>query len=285
MSKFFNETKKAQDWKFSEGLSERPDLSRVIEAIQEPLGLLKSAKDDGLRGCRRVRLPESSESPALYAQNDFTNIAAESYRTLRTRLLRLQAQRGLRSVVISSAVPGEGKTLTSLNLALCCSQLPRMRVLVVDGDLRTRGLTALLGNLPSPGLGEILTGEVLYDGAVLATDLPNLYVLGGGSVATPASGLYEGERWKEFIGWSIENFDLVLVDSPPMLPLADFEQIAAACDGILIVVRALHAEKELLAKASKMIDAKKLLGVVLNASPLDLKDVAYNYYGAYSSKG
>src|SRR5215469_5872842 len=285
MSKFFNETQKAQDWSALDSKSKKLDLSSVIEAIQEPLGLLKQAKENGLANCRKIRLPESSESPALYSRNDFTGVAAESYRTLRTRLLRMQSQRGMRSIVVSSAVPGEGKSITTLNLAICCSQLPNLRLLAVDGDLRTGGLSSLLSHLPSPGLGEILAGEASYEAAVLATDIPNFYVLGAGAAITPASGLFEGERLKGFIDWATENFDLILVDSPPMLPLADFEQIAAACDGILIVVRALHAQRDSLNKASRMVDAKKLVGVVLNASPLNLKDVAYNYYGGYSSKG
>jgi capsular exopolysaccharide synthesis family protein len=285
MSKFFNETRKAQDWSSQRGKSESVDLSQVMAAIHEPLGLLRAPKEAPLSGCRKHRLPESSGTPALYAKNDFTNVAAEAYRTLRTRLLRLQAQRGLRSVVVSSAVPGEGKTLTTLNVALCCAQLSQVRILAIDGDLRTVGLTTLLGHVPSPGLGEILTGEATFEGSVVATDLPNLYVLGAGSSTAPASGLYSGELWREFIKWSAENFDLTLVDSPPILPLADFEQIAGACDGVLVVVRALHAQRETLKKAAKLVDAQKLVGVVLNASPLDSNDISYSYYGAYAGKG
>lgn len=284
MSKFFDETRKAQDWSSKRSNSRGSDMAKVIEAIQEPLGLLKDSKDSALSACRKHRLPESSMKPVLYSHNDFTNGAAESYRTLRTRLLRLQSQRGIRTVVVSSAVPGEGKTLTTLNLALSCAQLPRIRVLAIDGDLRTSGLTTLLGRLPSPGLGEVLTGKARFEESVMATDLANLHVLGAGSSETPASGLYSGERWKELVAWSTENFDLVIVDSPPILPLADFEQIAAPCDAVLVVVRALHAPKETLRKAAKLVEGQKLVGVVLNASPLDSRDPSYDYYGAYATK-
>lgn len=285
MSKFFNETRKAQDWSSQQARPEGLDISRVMQAIQEPLTALKASKEASLSACRKWRLPESSASPALYPKNDLPNVAAESYRTLRTRVLRLQSQKGFRSLVVSSAVPGEGKTMTTLNLALCCAQLSQLRILAVDGDLRSSGLTFALGHAPSPGLGEILTGESTFEGAVLATDVPNLYVLGAGSSVASASGLYSGDRWKEFVAWSTENFDLILVDSPPILPLADFEQIAGACDAVLVVVRALHAQRDSLKKAAGLVDAQKLIGVVLNASPQDRTDVSYNYYAAYGSRG
>jgi protein-tyrosine kinase len=285
MSKLFNDTRKAQDWSTQRVTSQGSDMAKVMEAIQEPLGLLRTAKDASLSGCRKYRLPESSISPVLYAHNDFTNGAAEAYRTLRTRLLRLQSQRGMRTVVVSSAVPGEGKTLTTLNLSLCCAQLPHLRVLAVDGDLRTGGLTNLVGRVPPPGLGEILNGKASFEESVVVTDLANLHVLGAGACEAPASGLYSGERWKEFVAWSAENFDLVLVDSPPILPLADFEQIVAACDAVLVVVRALHAPRETLRKAATLVEGQKLIGVILNASPLDSRNPSYDYYGAYANKG
>jgi capsular exopolysaccharide synthesis family protein len=284
MSKFFNETQRAEGWSSQQGKAIKLDLPKVLEAVHGPAELRETSRKAALGRCRKIRLPESSDHPVIYDRNDFMRIAVEAYRALRTRLLRLQAQKGLRSIVISSAVPGEGKTLTTLNLALCCAQLHELRVLVIDADLRTRGLTALLGHVPDPGLGEILSGTASYESAVVATDLPNLYVLGAGSSTAPPSGLYSGDRWKEFMGWSVENFNLVLVDSPPIVPLADFEQISAVCDGVLAVVRAHHARRELVKKAARTIDANKLVGVVLNASLSESSDTSYGYYG-YGSKG
>jgi len=284
MSRFFNETRKTQEWSSQHGKTKKLELAQVMEAAQEPLGHLKGSRASSLSACRGTRLSESSESPVLFAKNEFTSAAAEAYRTLRTRLLRLQQDTGLRSVVISSAVPGEGKSITTLNLGICCAHLPDVRVLVIDADLRTAGLTALLGSLPAPGLGEILTGEEPYDRAIMATDTPNLYVLGVGSSTASPPALFSGDRWKELLGWCSENFSLTLVDSPPIIPLADFEQIAASCDAVLAVVRSRHADREVVRKAAQTIDARKLIGVVLNASILDDGEYSYDYYGSNGKK-
>src|ERR1700683_513733 len=275
MSKFFNETQRARDWSTKQS-DKKFDLPQVLEAIRGPLaGLVEESDHNGngngnnganLSHCPKIRLPQQSDTPVLFPRNDFMEAAVEAYRALRTRILRLQSQKGLRSIVISSAVPGEGKTSTTANLALCCAQLNDMSVMVIDGDLRTRGLTTLLGKVPSPGLGEILSGQASFEEAVRATDMSNLYVLGAGSSTTPPPALYSGDRWKELIGKAAEHFKLVLVDSPPIVPLADFEQISAACDSVLAVVRTHHARKDILKKAAQTIDQHKLIGVVLHAS-------------------
>jgi protein-tyrosine kinase len=284
MSRFFSETRKAQEWSSQQGRTKKMDLARVMEAAEEPLGLLKTSQVVSPTQYRKTRLPLSSEFAILFANNGFANLAAEAYRDLRTRLLRIQEQRGFRSVVISSAVPGEGKTVTTLNLALCCAQLPEQRVLVIDGDLRTGGLTTRLGRLPAPGLGEILMGTASYERAIMLTDTTNLHVLGAGASTASPAALYSGERWKEFITWCAENFSLVLVDSPPIAPLADFEQIAACCDAVLAVVRSHHADAEIVTRAAQTIDPQKLIGVVLNASTSDSSYYGYDYYGSYGKK-
>lgn len=284
MSRFFNETRKAQEWSSQHGRSKKLDLSQVMDAVQEPLGLLKPPRPSSHTTYRKFRLPQSSAAPVLFAKNEFTSLAAEAYRTLRTRLLRMQEQKGFRTVVISSAVPGEGKSVTTLNLGLCCAQLPDVRVLLVDGDLRTGGLTTLLGGLPAPGLGEVLATEAPYDRAVMASDVPNLHVLGAGASEASPPALFSGERWREFLGWCSENFSLILVDSPPIVPLADFEQIEDCCDAVLAVVRSHHAEKEVVKKAAQTIDAHKLIGVVLNASISYRGEYSYDYYGSYGKK-
>src|SRR6202008_579428 len=114
--------------------------------------------------------------PLLTRTDDALVQAAESYRTLRTRLTRIQGTQGIRSVVFSSAMPGEGKTLTAMNLALCCAQIPSFKVLIVDADFRKRGLTHLLGSPTGPGLSELLSGTATYDQATVETNIPNLSV-------------------------------------------------------------------------------------------------------------
>jgi capsular exopolysaccharide synthesis family protein len=169
-------------------------------------------------------------------------------------------------MVITSAAQGEGKTLTIFNLALCYAKIENWPVLVVDADLRTRGLSILAGDPESPGLAEILEKDCPYQSAVLRTDIPSLYVLPAGETTGSPSELFSGPRWKEFMGWAAESFRLVLVDSPPALNLADFELIAASCESVMVVARARKTARESLTKVLAQIDPRKMTGVVFNAA-------------------
>ncbi len=106
-----------------------------------------------------------------------------------------------------------------------------------------------------------------------------------GSPLIPPPELFAGPRWKELIGWSSECFKIILVDSPPILPLADFELIAAGCDGVLVLVRALSTERESLRKAVNLIDVKKLLGVVMNDIQNSSRDHDYHYGSNHNERG
>jgi capsular exopolysaccharide synthesis family protein len=141
-----------------------------------------------------------------------------------------------------------------------------MRVLLIDGDIRSRGLSRRLESLSGPGLSEVLAGKCDPEDAILATDIPNLYVLTAGSPTIPAAELFAGPGWQELIEWSNQSFKLVLVDSPPVLNLADVELMTVACDGVLMVVRAQQTKRDVLQKTTSQLDPKKLLGVVYNAA-------------------
>src|SRR5439155_7493639 len=192
----------------------------------------------------------SSRSPVLFPRNDFAAAGLEAYRALRGRLLRLQAAQRFHSVVLTSAAAADGKTLTTMNLALCCAQVPDFRVLVVDSDLRTCGLSRLFGQPEGPGLGNILEGTAKYEEAILRTQNPNLFLVGAGTPGLPAPELFSGNKWKEFMVWCSRHSSLILVDSPPVVAVADFEQIINACDGALVVVRALQTHRDMLRKAA-----------------------------------
>ncbi len=264
MSKFFRETQKAQEGISGEGSAKNLNVGQLLENVKAVERVAAHVVESRLQHCRKIRLTHSSAGLLISQLDKPREAAVEAYWGLRTRLLRLQAAQGLRSVVISSATEREGKTLTAVNLAVSCAQLRDVRTLLVDGDLRTRGLSQVLGYPGSPGLAEVLEGRAQFEEAILSTDIPNLYALGAGEASVSPPELYAGTRWKEFIGWCSECFRIILVDSPPILPLVDFELMAAGCDGVLVVVRALSTQRELLQKATSVLDQKKLLGVVFN---------------------
>jgi len=270
MSKIFNEMQKANELALKQLEDRDLDLSEIIESVK--LGSVGEAAPVEVEpDSPKIQLDEGVQAPLVLRQDQGARAVLEAYRGLRTKISRAQAKAQLRSIAISSSLPNEGKTLTVLNLGLCYSELPEQRVLIVDGDLRTRGLSTLLGRNVTSGLAEVLSGQVTPDEALLATDRKNLFaVLGSSSTLSPPE-LFASPRWAEFLAWCGEKFDIVLIDTPPILPLTDFELISAACDGILLIVRARQSEKETLRKTMSSLDPKKFLGAVLNATETNPK--------------
>lgn len=272
MSKFFNETQRVSLWAQKRLANQDLDIKQMLEVLRQGSSSGAEVAEVRLDHCHKVHVANGKSTHLVLEQEGSAPAALEAYRGLRTKLMRVQAEVGLRSIVITSSLPGEGKTLTVMNLGLCYSQLPDQRVLIVDADLRTRGLTNLVGNPSTAGLAQVLTGQTAPEQAILATDQKNLFILPAGSVSTPPPELFTGTRWQEVLGWCSETFKVVLVDTPPILPLADFELIGAACDGVVVVVRANHSQREVLQKAVSVLNPKKLLGIVYNASDPDRKD-------------
>jgi len=277
MSKFFYETQKASQTAQKRLASQDLDIEEILENVKQgPPGSPGSAGIQ-LQKYRKVELGNDSAAPLILEQDDSARAALEAYRGLRTRLMRIQAESGLRSIAISSSIPGEGKTLTVTNLGLCYSQLPGQRVLVIDADLRTSGLTRLLGCAATTGLAQVLTGELPPNEVILATNHDNFFVLPAGSVSTSSTEHLTGPNWQKLLGWCSQNFNVIFVDTPPILPLPDFELISPACDGIILVVRAHYGQRELIQKSARTLDPKKLLGIVLNAA--DYRGKGYYGYG------
>jgi len=276
MSRFFNQSKQTSSLRQPPNGNDADslDIEGLVEASREAQPQAEEAVAAPTTTDNRIQL--SLRLPIL-ADGSAMPQAEEAYRALRTRLLRLQATQKIGSIAITSSDQGDGKTLTSINLALCYSRLPNTRVLLVDGDLRTAGLTVLTSAPHAPGLADVLDGATAFDRAVVSTNVPNLFVVGAGRCASAASELYAKPRWKEFMKWCSGNFTLVLVDSPPILGLADFELIAAGCDGVLLVVRARMTAREALQEATRQIDRKKFLGIVFNGQEAPKKP-GYSYY-------
>jgi len=274
MSKFFNETLKARSVTLRDEKSKEAGFQELVETAFAPVVPSADLENARLEEFRKIRIPLTNLLQAQFKGSDSLESVLESYRALRTRLLRMSSDQDLRSIIVTSTSQGEGKTFTSLNLASCCAQLQDMRVLLIDGDIRSRGLSRNLGLPPGTGLSEVLAGPCDPENAILATDIPNLYVMSAGSPSMPSAELFAGQRWQDLIAWSKESFRLVLIDSPPVLNLADVELMAAVCDGVLMVVRAHQTKRDMLQKSASQIDSKKLLGVVYNAT----ENGSYRYY-------
>jgi capsular exopolysaccharide synthesis family protein len=220
-----------------------------------------------LANCPKIEIPKNRDNPLAVIEGGRPVAAAlDAYKSLRTRLMRLQNGRALGSVVITSASQSDGKTVTAFNLACCTAQLEDTPVLLIDADLRTHALTSLIGKLPPVGLAEVLKGTISYEEAIVRTDIPNLYVMGAGQDDNSSAELFATERWSQFMHWTSESFKMVLVDSLPIGIVAESELIAPACDGVVVVVRSFSTPRRALEEAIAQVDPKKLLGVIWNAA-------------------
>jgi capsular exopolysaccharide synthesis family protein len=212
----------------------------------------------------------------------------EQYRTLRTQLFHAAEKKRTQVVVITSALAGEGKTATALNLALAIAQSKEHRALVIDGDLRRPNVASYLGLLARAsdriGFGEVLTGKADALGSIVCLDDLELYVLPVSAVAANPTELLSSERLAETIGELREYFDFIIVDSPPVMPFADARLLANHSDAVIVVVRAEMAAYETVEKAIDALPAGRILGVVLNGAQRAGETDYYDYYYSYAQR-
>src|SRR6516165_4313003 len=170
MSRLFREMQEAEKHSVKQPASDGA-LGALMTAFGEDAQIARPTWR--LEVCRSTAL-RAKMRPVLLAGDGeaSTQGALEAYRAVRTKLARFQAAQGIRSVVVSSAGMGEGKTLSTLNLGISLAQLQTQHVLLVDGDIRTAGLTTLAGASGAPGLSEVLTGQATFQAALVATDVP-----------------------------------------------------------------------------------------------------------------
>jgi capsular exopolysaccharide synthesis family protein len=205
-------------------------------------------------------------NPLLVAGLAPKSPAAEQYRQLRTRLSHAEGASNLRTVLITSPQKGEGKSVTSANLALTMAQELQRRVIIVEADLRKPSLQELFGLPPGPGLSDYLAGAAELKDVMRFLPDHNLTVIPAGSAPTNPAELLGSTAMRRLLDQLRTRYDRVLLDTPPVLPLADVAVLAPLVDGTLMVVRAGVTPKPAIENALRAFDSSRLLGVVLNES-------------------
>jgi capsular exopolysaccharide synthesis family protein len=195
-----------------------------------------------------------------------SSLAAEQFRTLRSRLYQVRNAKRLKTVMVTSSVSGEGKTFVVSNLAQSLVRQKDRRVLIIDADLRAPRQHAALGAPNAPGLSDFLSGAADVLSVIQFGPIENLCLIPGGSAesAREPSDLLSGTEFKRLLDLVTPVFDWILIDTPPVIPVADPTMIAALCDGVLVVVRANSTDFQLAQKACLEFQEKNLIGVVLN---------------------
>jgi capsular exopolysaccharide synthesis family protein len=213
---------------------------------------------------------------------------AEAYRVVRSAIIFSIPREKLRSILMTSAVPREGKTTSCVNLSIGFAQIEE-RVLLVDADLRRGEIHKYFGFEKDKGLADILLGEVTPEEVVKHTDVPKLDVITVGAYPANPAELLLGWRLKEFLDWAYKHYDRVIIDCTPVMGIADSAILGSAVDGVLFVIWAGRTSRRYVrvAKMTAVSRGAKVFGFVLNN--LEPGRVGYYhyypYYYSYYSRG
>ena len=207
------------------------------------------------------------------------SFAAEQYQGLRLTIERIGRARSMQVISVTSPAAGEGKTLTSINLAGALVRGNEARVLLIDADLRRPSVASQLGLTDSPaGLADVLTDDNMHLAQVVHTIEPfKLDVVSAGTPRTAIHQMLRSPRLDAMLREARERYEFVVIDTPPLLPVFDSALLAKASDGVLIVVAANQTPRKLLGEALNMFDPAKMLGIVFNRDARPL----FGYYDAY----
>lgn len=211
------------------------------------------------------------------------SLASEQYRILRTRILSAGSTK--RVFLISSAVEGEGKTLTSANLAVSIARGLHENVLLIEADLRKPNLSHLLGiSNKTPGLAEYLRNGGDLANYLTKTSIPKISIITSGHPPENPSELIGSKRMAELISEVKARYDdrYVIIDSPPLIPVTDATILAGQADGIILVVKTLGTPREMVDEAiAKIGDDDKIIGLVINGCPKVEYGARYKYKYIY----
>lgn len=283
MSQIFDALQRSETDRSGTEVSAAKELLEVVErnAAQFATVAERQKKED-------TALVQSREFPTarvmlspdnkLVCATDEESLAAEKFRFLGVRLRHLQQKRSMKRILVTSSVAGEGKSTIAGNLA-CALARNKQKVLLLDGDLRRPSLAHRLGMQGLPGLGELLEGNGSQTANVYRLESLGFWILPAGSPPRNPLELMQPARLAGLLEQLGNAFDWIVIDSPPVLPLADTSIWMRLADAILLVTRPGTTAKRQLQRSLEAIEQSKLLGAVLNGSK---EATANNYYYHYS---
>jgi capsular exopolysaccharide synthesis family protein len=213
----------------------------------------------------------------IVAVSDEHGLAAEKIRVLATKLRHLAARKPLKRLLVTSSMKGDGKSVVSANLAVTLAKSAKARILLIDGDLRQPTLAAKLGCNTEGNLADWWREDISVDKILHKEKNLPLWFLPAGQFSSQPLEVLQSQRLSTLVNDLSEMFDWIVIDSPPLVPLADSRVWASMADGVIIVVREKFTQVEFLNKSVEAIDSKKLLGLVMNDTTVSES----KYYPAY----
>lgn len=205
---------------------------------------------------------------------------SEQYRTIRANIQFASINETIQTFMVTSPMAGEGKTTTIMNLAVVMAQQNK-KVLIIDGDTRKPTIHSSFLRNNYKGVTNVLTGQVSLRSAILSTDVPNLDILTSGPIPPNPSELLASPQMESLLKEARHHYDIIMVDSPPVLVVSDAQIIANKCQGSILVVNCgkTDIDSAIQAKEALVHARAKLLGVVLNRKK-NRRDKTLYYYGS-----
>ena len=236
--------------------------------------------DSVLGHCRQTRWTPDTNC-MLFFNGDEHAPGMEEFRTLRSRLYQAREKQHLSKILVTSALPKEGKSFTAANLAQVLARQHGRRVLLIDGDLRNPQLHRLLGTEPEPGLFEYLRSETDEFSILQRGSVENLFFMPAGHYSANPAELLANGRLRNLLNRLESSFDWIIIDSAPAVPVADAALMANDCDGVLLVVRSNSTPTDAARRARQEFADRNVIGVVLNGINPELSPYMQYYYSAY----
>ena len=258
-----------------------PDAA-LVEAFAPTAKALADSHSDIFGKFQPLQISLGSQS-RLACLNDTESPAAEAFRLLGVRLRNLRRSRPLKKLLITSTIPQEGKSLVTANIACTLAQRTQQKVLLLEGDLRRPSISQEFSLKRNPGVCEYLGGETALTRCIYHLEAPGFWLMPAGSTESNALELLQSGRLSALMDQLVTLFEWIIIDSPPVLPMADTSVWARLADGILLVTRQGTSQKRPLERGLEAIEAKKLIGALVNCSQNSSHDDYY--YGAANLSG
>jgi capsular exopolysaccharide synthesis family protein len=286
MSRIFEALQRSESERSGSPLPTTAIATELLEAVERdtpeviPVSSAVTPVVSGELGQFRSLPVVVSPETRLVSLTDKESLAAEKFRFLGVRLRQLQQTRLLKKILITSTLPEEGKSLVSANLAATLARRKQQKVLLLEGDLRRPVLARQMGHPHVPGITEWLYDSSGLINNIYYLDGPGHWFLPAGQPPENPLELMQTGKLYSLLEQLTASFDWIIIDSPPLLPLADTSVWARLADGVLLVVREGKTEKRQLQRGLAALDTSHLLGMVVNScSGGDNK----NYYSRYGS--
>lgn len=270
MGKITDALKKVADERVSR-IQKKPDIQYVVKKVEN-----------------------SKIEPHIIAFHDPASPVGEQYKIIRTNIQSMRSKNDYKVFLVTSSMNGEGKTVTSVNLAMTMAHdLNGKSILLIDADMRKGKVARYLGINQNPGLSEILKGEIVVEQGFVSPNVDNFTVIPSGKVPKNPSELLASKNMIKLIDSVRTKFDYVFIDSPPVMPLTDPCIIGSLVDGALIVLQAGRTHRDMLKTVEGRLlqSHTKVLGYIMTGVEYHLPHYLYRYaheygvYDAYYAKG